>query len=668
MDNKLIHILIATISIALLSACSHDTTGGDSPYNPANDTHAPVIKVFYSNVDITGVEQITISNSQLHIGSLLVASWTDNATQNCTVSMKIDGNEVSSGTAPIVSGALTLTVTDAVGNASTATITLVLKEVHPDITVYMTEVNVYGGVRLSIRTNQLSIGGETVMAWNDRYDNNCTVTVTQDDRTLVDGDTLSEPGTLIVTITNRQGKSSSAEIILVSKAPYVHIAITNLKPGEILPIVDQVEIGDKRCYDHIEHLRLAEATRIRDMMWEYGAGNYSVDEYRQLMDRLNVAMQNEIPRGYSDFDTIGPMTPTPSEHAHKEWHILETLVKHVNHKLIWEADDLNEVINYFSSHPSSLLISGCSCFADLTKELFDSARGSASATRWKTFASLDNVVQFVAGTNIRKVNGVLKRLICQEDAVVNDPTQCVYSFLSITNGKNDEVANYHLVGTFSTNAIGDVDQTNEIYESSKFPVGFHDDVCFSGRAFPNHSSAMDQIVAEQGKYATSYCNYVNVAMASIAFQIKADIEDADELLNMLRSTSLTDYIRYEGQAQPLHLINLAGVIQKYLMPEALPTTIGNNETIPLEPGFYHGVFFDIPGAEVLIDGEWVRVSAENEQLIKTQNPFTLKWRLSGEQLLNIGYQPGETVIGMVKLIDDQWGGLRLEKEFQVTLH
>jgi len=666
MSKKLIHILIVAMSMALLMACSTENSGGDSPYNPAEDTQAPVIKVFYSNVDITGVEQITISNSQLRIGSLLVASWTDNATHNCTVSMKIDGNEVTSGSVPIVSGTLTLTVTDAAGNASTATITLVLKEVHPDITVYMPEVNVYGGVRLSIRTNQLSIGGETVMAWNDRYDNNCTVTVTQGDRTLVDGDTLSEPGTLDVTVTNRQGKSSSAEIILVSKAPYRPIAITDLQPGEILPIVDQVELGDEQCYYHIEHLRLAEATRIRDMMWEYGAGNYSVDEYRQLMDRLNVSMLNEVPLGYSDFEIIGPTYETPSHHAHKEWHILETLVKHVNNKLIWEADGIDEVTNYFSSHPSSLLISGCSNFADLSKESYDGRPGENSL--WKTFASLDNVVQFVAGSNIRRLHGVLTRLICQENAVVNDSTPTAYSFLSNTNGKNDEVANYHLIGTFSTNKNGDVDQTNENYESSRFPVGFHDDVCFSGRAFPAHSSATDMIEAEQGKYATSYCTYVNVAMASIAFQLKADTKDADELLDMLRLTSLTDYIHYEGQTQPLHLINLAGVIQKYLMPEALPTTIGASEAIPLEPGYYHGVFFDIPGAEVLIDGEWVRISAENEQLIKAQNPFALKWRLSGEQLLNIGYQPGETVIGMVKLIDDQWGGLRLEKEFQVTLH
>ena len=47
---------------------------------------------------------------------------------------------------------------------------------------------------------------------------------------------------------------------------YGNVAITDLKPVDILPVIGQVVLGDKQVYDHIEHLRLAEATRIRDMM------------------------------------------------------------------------------------------------------------------------------------------------------------------------------------------------------------------------------------------------------------------------------------------------------------------------------------------------------------------------------------------------------------------
>ena len=42
-----------------------------------------------------------------------------------------------------------------------------------------------------------------------------------------------------------------------------------LKPADILPIVGQVKSGDKKAYEHIEHLGIAEATKIRDMMRAY---------------------------------------------------------------------------------------------------------------------------------------------------------------------------------------------------------------------------------------------------------------------------------------------------------------------------------------------------------------------------------------------------------------
>ena len=67
-------------------------------------------------------------------------------------------------------------------------------------------------------------------------------------------------------------------------------------------------------------------------------------------------------------------------------------------------------------------------------------------------------------------------------------------------------------------------------------------------------------------------NYVNVAIADLCFQMKADVSDVDELLEMIRSTALTDdYIRFDlngdgdtddtidGQpeSQPLILMNPA---------------------------------------------------------------------------------------------------------------
>ena len=162
----------------------------------------------------------------------------------------------------------------------------------------------------------------------------------------------------------------------------------------------------------------------------------------------------------------------------------------------------------------------------------------------------------------------------------------------------------------------------------------------------------------------------------------ADVSDADQLLEMIRSTSLTDYIRfdlngdgdtndtYEGHPEtvPLQLINPAGFIKKYLMPADLPKSIGAGEVISLYKGYYKGVVFDIPGAEVKIGDDWIPVTADKSSRIKAANPMDLEWRLSGNLLKKYGYTSGQTIEGQMLLIDDQWNGLRLEVPISIQIN
>lgn len=150
---------------------------------------------------------------------------------------------------------------------------------------------------------------------------------------------------------------------------------------------------------------------------------------------------------------------------------------------------------------------------------------------------------------------------------------------------------------------------------------------------------------------------------------------------MIRATCLTDYIHldlnedgdtndiYDGHPEtvPLQLINPAGFFKKYDMPSSLPSTIGMNETIGLEKGYYKGVIFDIPGAEVLIDGQWIAYDAKNKDTILSQNPMNLTWRLNGNLLRKLGYTTGQTIQGQVVTVDDQWNGLRLEVPMTITI-
>lgn len=458
---------------------------------------------------------------------------------------------------------------------------------------------------------------------------------------------------------------------------YQPVEITNINPADILPIIGQVETWDKQCYEHIKHLRIAEATRIREMMWKYGAGNHSAEEYQQLMNRLHTGMTLENPQWYDNYEVIWWETfNNPSVHAHDEWHILNTLVDHTNFAVANpQGDRVNSIKEVVDNNPNNIYIFWNSSSADVNKEQYQ-ARDTESM---KNLCKSKNFLLFAAWTNIRKNNWVLTNKIYHED--INGDEHWIYSWASNANWINDSNTDRHLVITVWTNKNWDINQTNTTNQSSKFPVWFHNDVLFAGRAFPYLSWAFNDICAEEGKYSTSYPNYFNVAIADILFQLKADVPDVDELLEMIRnSTDLRDYIRFDlngdgdtddivdGQAesQPLILMNPAGFFLKYLMPTDLPANLNTDETIPLEKGYYKGVIYQIPGAEVKINGQWMAFTQANESLIKSQNPMTLEWRLNGE-LLNMYNYTADTINGQIIVVDDMWNGLNITKDFSINV-
>ena len=318
-----------------------------------------------------------------------------------------------------------------------------------------------------------------------------------------------------------------------------------------------------------------------------------------------------------------------------------------------------------------------SSYAEYDKEEFEYQKNWNNEI--KNLLKSKNFLIFAAWWNINKENWILKNQILHEN--VNGDEHWQYSLPSITNWKSDSEIDKHLIVTIWTNKNWDINQTNEIYESSKFPVWFHPDVLFAWRTFPNQSTSW-RIEAESWRYATSLVNYTNVAVADLCFQMFAEVKDVDELLDMIRNSSeLRDYIRFDlngdgdtddtidGQpeTQPLILMNPAGFFLKYLMPFDLPTTISISKTVALGKGYYHGLAFDIPGAEVKINDEWISFCAENKDLILVQNPFALEWRLNGDLLRQFGYKQGDNLKGKVIAVDDQWNGLNLSQDISITV-
>lgn len=152
------------------------------------------------------------------------------------------------------------------------------------------------------------------------------------------------------------------------------------------------------------------------------------------------------------------------------------------------------------------------------------------------------------------------------------------------------------------------------------------------------------------------------------FGLHADVKDADELLQMIESaTAAPDYISLNGQRQALQKYSPASFVKKYCMTTTIPSSISLGKTATLTKEWYKGLAFDIPGAEVLIDGQWIAYDAKNKDIILSQNPMNLKWRLNGDLLRKMGYTSGQAIQGQVVTVDDQWNGLRLELPFSVQV-
>jgi hypothetical protein len=84
------------------------------------------------------------------------------------------------------------------------------------------------------------------------------------------------------------------------------------------------------------------------------------------MMRLNTGMTYEIPLWYNNFEILGVQEwfRDPSNHAHCERNVLNTIIKHTNFKLVlWTSDKRNEdktreetMSDYIKDHPNTINI------------------------------------------------------------------------------------------------------------------------------------------------------------------------------------------------------------------------------------------------------------------------------------------------------------------------
>ena len=276
-----------------------------NPPTPEKDTMAPTITVSKSTINVISGPSLTVSGNELKIGSDLVASWKDDKSTACTVSTTLTpmggtSKTINSGDKLSEEGKLQVKVSDEAGNSSTSEITL-------------TAIAVYGLEILQSKT--LQIDQEVNLLDGITFADGLTlqkVEIEQDGTRSVIPDatkyTPEVPGSINIILTLSRTDESTIEVkvenMTVNGIEYLPVSITDIKPVDVFPQIAQIEAGDPNIYSYVEDLRVAEAYVIREMMSMYGVGNYSPEEYQQLLSRINIGLINELPDDYANYEWI----------------------------------------------------------------------------------------------------------------------------------------------------------------------------------------------------------------------------------------------------------------------------------------------------------------------------------------------------------------------------
>ena len=243
----------------------------------------PEVKVALPTVNVFGGVKVDLRDSELFLDDKCVATWSDQRTERCKVNLSFNDVEVKNGGTLIEAGVLTITVTNNQGNSTKAEVTITCDAIFGLETIRNMQI------RVDKETNLLVLltfaDGVELVKVEMEVDGKRTVIPDPEHFTP----TSPGPYNLIFTVKDKNGNTTEVRVdgLTVKELEYKALSVTHVKPVDVLPVIGQTEVGDKKWYNHIEHLRIAEATRIRDMMWKYGAGNHSAGEYQKLMLRLN---------------------------------------------------------------------------------------------------------------------------------------------------------------------------------------------------------------------------------------------------------------------------------------------------------------------------------------------------------------------------------------------
>ena len=268
-----------------------------------SDTKAPEIEVKISEKNVVAGVKISVQDNQLFFDQDVAATWKDDYSETFTTELYlfVDGCEpetINSGDVITKAGVFKIHVTDEFGNKSIGEITL-------------TAVAVYGLENLQGKT--LQVDQEVNLLKGITFAEGLTLVIVEVEENGVRTEIanpdayipqVSGQVNIIFTLARTDGSTIEVKVdgITVMGITYHALEIIDVFGKDYLP---QVEIGDKEVYDHIDHIRVGEAKRVVEMMWQYGAGSHNKEQYQSLMMRLNTGMLGENPTGYDNYEIFG---------------------------------------------------------------------------------------------------------------------------------------------------------------------------------------------------------------------------------------------------------------------------------------------------------------------------------------------------------------------------
>lgn len=466
----------------------------------------------------------------------------------------------------------------------------------------------------------------------------------------------------------------------IEHAEYQPVSITNRDPQELLSKygIEPIKEWDKKAYEHIKDLGIAEGMRMRTMLWKYGIGEgekaITPEQYEALMSKLNLIMYQEVPNKdkypnkYSRIWEPIDQTNT-NNHAHNELGMLiEFAWEFANLKVVGRDPDTKQfcwywlIYDFLQSNPNTVNIFCCS--GQSATYNWDEYKNYIFSENFVNLCNSENAIFVYASGNTQTSDDWTRKEKIYNGEFEAGP-DWMYNESSMANSDENNYPNSHIVVTVWSSKTWHAHMI-ENSSGSLFPMRYKDEALLAGFAFPYYNRNTSCFYGEplqKWSYNSSYTNYTNGGVLGLEFQLHADI-NTSQLLSMATSTSIENSISLEtanqNLTQKLQRLSVAEYIKKYNLIVNIPSKIKPWETIRLTKWRYLGIVVEMPWAEVEINWEWVAYNKENESLIKSQNPMHLQWRINWDLVAK--YSKDGLVTWKIIAVDDERKGLNMEKE------